>query len=145
MKTQNQYELRREGMVGQALASFSASFLFLQSYITKPTEPLAVPDWLYLTLSISFIVLAFFFIISPINRWLLSKLERIARILWLALSYSALGGIIIAWLNTIAGLDPLRFWFHWYFGLGILWIIIFSYHLIRSAGYHGKIIKSGNY
>ncbi len=144
MKNQNQHELRREGMVGQALASFSASFLFLQSYITKPTEPFIVPEFSYLALSISFLVLAFFFIISPINRWLLSKLERIAQILWLALSYISLAGIMIAWLNTTAGLDPTRFWFHWYFWLGILWILIFSYHLIRSAHYHGKKMKYGD-
>jgi len=144
MKTQSQYEFRREGMVAQALASFSASFLFVQSFVTKPTEPYIVPSWSYLTLSIFFLALAFFFIIAPINRFLLNKSERIAQILWLALSYTALGGIIVAWIDGVARLDPNGFWFHWFFWLGFIWFIIFCYHSIRSASHLGRIIKHGN-
>lgn len=142
MEELDQYELRRESVLGQALASFSASFLFIRSYVTRPTSPYTVQPEIYLVLSIFFSLLAFFLVIVPLNRFLFSKSERVAQILWLAISYTALTGFIIAWLDSVATLDPAKFWFHWFFWLGFVWFLLFSYHLIRSAWYQGQKLRS---
>ena len=144
MKNQSPYDLRIESSLGQGLASFTASFMFIRSYVTNPTEPYTIPGWSYLTMSILFLSLAFFFLISPLTHVLVLKSERFAHALWLWLTYISLIGIFLAWIDGVAKLDPSRFWFQWFFWFGLLWLIIFSYHIIRSAWHLGKRLKSNN-
>lgn len=142
METSIQQEFRRENVLVQALGCFSASFLFLRAYVNKPSEPFQIPDGVYLGLSIFFILVAFFLIIAPLNKLVLSKAERVAMILWLSISYTTIAGIFISWLEGVVRLDPNGLLFNWYFWAGLVWIFIFAYHFLISAHQQGRKFKT---
>ena len=132
---QYQDELRQGNIVGQAIACFFASFLFLRTYLNTPTG-------LYFGLSIFFLVLAFFLIIVPFIRPLLAMGERVLDYMWLAISYVSLAGLIKGWLDGLSGLSGASCIFQVFFWAGLVLIIIYAVHIVRSSWKKGRRLKS---
>ena len=83
-----------------------------------------------------------FLIIAPFIRPLLAMGERVLDYMWLAISYVSLAGLIKGWLDGLSGLSGASCIFQVFFWAGLVLIIIYAVHIVRSSWKKGRRLKS---
>ena len=137
-------ELPRDYLALEAFSSFVASFLFLRGYTLDydRTNRLAVfTHYGSVPLGLIFLALSFFFFIAAYTGRLYGIGKRARKFLLFPSGIISLTVIVQTWLDGIKALMPGSIWFYIFFFGGLIFFLLFAFHLLWSTAKYSEIYK----
>ncbi len=96
--------LKKENLVIQALSSFTASILFARAFISSAGT---WPYYCYMGVAFFFWAIASYTLIVTFlrNEFLTEIGEGVHKAFWLALRYTSIGGLALAWIGLVVAVN----------------------------------------
>lgn len=138
MRDQQQYETRRNHLLGKAFVLMSVGLLFLT--ISLP------PSLLYQVIGSLFIIFSLVFLLAalgmviPVFARVLGFAEWVDNKLWLTFIITSFVLILVAWVDGIQKIDKSSWLVEPYFWIGPVWLLIFTGVFI-TLGLHQIVDK----